>query len=125
MREMRLALVQDKTKLVAHWYTKVRWCWSLYSVHYVLEQFCTPSIPNTALDLLLPISVKPKRRLLQFLHSTASSCKKFKKYCPDDENEQHFFRYILTLPAVLEKIAAEIVVCSMQGADELKGLGHE
>ena len=44
---------------------------------------------------------------------------KLKKYCPDDHNEQHFFKYFLISPAVFEKIAAEIVVCSILGADEL------
>ena len=42
-----------------------------------------------------------------------------KKYCPGDQNEQHFFKYFLILPAVFEKIAANIVVCSILGADEL------
>ena len=37
----------------------------------------------------------------------------------EDQNEQHFFKYFSILPAVFEKIAAEIVVCSILGADEL------
>ena len=42
-----------------------------------------------------------------------------KKYCPDDQNEQHFFIYFLNLSAVFEEIAAEMVGCSILGADEL------
>ena len=41
------------------------------------------------------------------------SWKKLKKYGPDYQTEQHFFKYFLILPAVFEKIAAEIVVCSV------------
>ena len=44
---------------------------------------------------------------------------KLKKYCPDYQNEQHFFKYFKMLPAVFEKMSITNNVCLLLGADEL------
>ena len=41
--------------------------------------------------------------------------KLMKKYWPDHQNEQHFFKYFLILPAAFEKIAAEIRLLNSGG----------
>ena len=68
---------------------------------------------------LLTFNPMTSRRLLQFCFCLLHiQLPQLKKYCPDEQNEQHFFKCFLILPAVFEEIAAEIVICSILGAPE-------